>query len=151
TPFGDWRLAADALPGYSLADFIELEDKHNPVRALIVMSGNPLLSIPGEEAMRRAFPKLELMVCVDLYRNATGEYADYILPSADWLERDDINHSTNGYQPNPYVHYGGRVVDPLHESKDDIWIISRLEQELGLKSALDRNDPDLMAHVRRML
>ena len=35
--------------------------------------------------------KLEFLVVVDLYRNATAEYADYILPSTDPFERADIN------------------------------------------------------------
>ena len=123
TPLGEMRMVAGALPGYALADFIELEEADNPIRALIVLAGNPLISLPGEMRLRSAFTKLEFMVSVDLYRNATGEYADYILPSSDWLEREDINHVPNGYQPRPYVQYTDAVVPPRAQRKDDWWIV----------------------------
>lgn len=132
TPLGEMRHSYGALPGNLMADFMELEEKDNPVRALIVLSGNPLLSISGEQRLRKAFEKLELIVCIDLYRNATGEMADYVLPASDWLEREDINHVGNGAQPKPYLHYTDAVVAPKYERKNDWWILSRLDQELGL-------------------
>jgi anaerobic selenocysteine-containing dehydrogenase len=137
------------MPGNLLADFIELEN--NSLRALIVFSGNPLLSIGGEDRLRKAFPKLELLVVVDLYCNGTGEYADYLLPAADWLERADVNAVSSGVQPIPYVQYSDAVVRPHFERKDDWWILARLEQELGLPSLLDQATPDPMAQDNALL
>lgn len=149
TPLGEMRHTYGALPGTLLADFIELED--NPVRALIVFSGNPLISMAGEERLRKAFNKLELLISLDLYRNATGELADYVLPAADWLEREDLNHVANGVQPIPYVQYSDAVVPPRAERKDDWWIIARLEQELGLPSLLDQSPPPYLQMIDGML
>ena len=73
---GSPRSIVGVLPGNLMADAILAEK--NPVRALFVVAGNPLLSIGGEERMRAALEKLELLVVVDLYQNATGEYADYL-------------------------------------------------------------------------
>ncbi|PON09707.1 hypothetical protein C2W62_54050, partial [Candidatus Entotheonella serta] len=42
---------------------------------------------PGEGKLRAAFDKLEFMVCLDLFQNATGQIADLILPTPAWLER----------------------------------------------------------------
>lgn len=149
TEFGAMRPAFGALPATLMADFIELEE--NPVRALIVWSGNPLLSVSGEERLRRAFSKLELIVCVDIYRNTTAEYADYLLPAADWLEREDINSVGNGGQPVPYAQYTDAVVPPHAGRRDDWWILARLEQELGIASPLDRENHDPMAQSEAML
>ena len=149
TEFGRMRPVLGALPGNLIADFIELED--NPIRALLVLSGNPLLSVSGEERLRKAFSKLDLMVCVDLHRSPTGEYADYLLPAADWLERADVNSVGNGGQAIPYAQYVDAVVPPHDERKDDWWIIARLEQELGLDSLLDRENPDPMVEHDAML
>ena len=142
------RVVAGALPAHALAPLIA--DAHDPVRALIVLSGNPILSMPGEEALREALPQLELLVHVDLFRNATGEYADYILPAADWLERPECNLSANAMQPQPFLMSVDRVVEPRFERRDDWWIISRLMQELGLPSALDGEDPDLLGRARKI-
>ncbi|HAR31190.1 MAG TPA: formate dehydrogenase, partial [Gammaproteobacteria bacterium] len=82
TPFGQIRKPGGvgiSLPGTLMADYITLQD--DPIRALFVNSGNPVLSIAGEERMRAALDGLDLLVCVDIYRNATAEYADYILPA----------------------------------------------------------------------
>ncbi|MDB5970122.1 MAG: psrA 2 [Hydrocarboniphaga sp.] len=139
TPLGKMRHCFFSLPGNLLSDFIEVEQ--DPIRALLVLSGNPLLSMSGEERLRKALPKLDLVVCIDLYRNATGEYADYILPASDWLEREDLTHTSNGSQPNPYVQYTDAVVPPKGERRSDWWIIARLERELGLDNMLDGDPP----------
>ena len=78
-----------SLPGNLLADHIL--DAESPVKALIVLAGNPLFTIGGEERLREAFESLELIVCIDLYRNATGDLAHWLLPSTDMFERPDIN------------------------------------------------------------
>jgi len=143
TPLGKMRHVFGQLPGTMLADFIACEEE--PVRAMVVMSGNPLLAIGGEERLREAFAKLELLVSIDLYRNATAELADYVLPAADWLEREDINHIASGVQPTPYVQYVDAVVPPRDERRDDWWIIAQIERELGLETVLDQG-PD--AHLQ---
>lgn len=149
TDAGPIRVVGGALPGYALGDLIAQEK--DPIRALIVLSGNPLLSMPGEAKLRAAMPKLNLMVQVDLFRNATGEYADYVLPAADWLERAECNLSANGMQPEPFIQSVDAVVPPRHERRDDWWIISRLQQELGLPSALDGDAPDTLGRARKIL
>ncbi|MDB5970137.1 MAG: putative formate dehydrogenase [Hydrocarboniphaga sp.] len=149
TPLGEMRHVFFALPANLMADFIEVEP--DPVRALLVLSGNPLLSVSGEDRLRQALPKLDLIVCLDLYRNATGEYADYILPATDWLEREDITHISNGVQPTPYVQYSDAVVAPRGERKGDWWIIARIERELGLPNMLDGDPPQHAVWLDGML
>lgn len=148
-PTGPVNVVAGSLPGHALGALAG--DGPDPIRGLIVLSGNPLLSMPGEAEMREGFPKLDLMVHVDLFRNATGEYADYILPAADWLERPECNLSANGMQPQPFIQSVDAVVPPQHDRRDDWWIISRLQQELELPSALDRPEPDMLGRARKIL
>ncbi len=148
-PTGPVNVVAGSLPGHALGALAGTGP--DPIRGLIVLSGNPLLSMPGEQSMREGFPKLDLMVHVDLFRNATGEYADYILPAADWLERPECNLSANAMQPQPFIQSVDAVVAPQHERRDDWWIISRLQQELELPSALDRPDADMLGRARKIL
>ncbi len=148
TEFG--RLRRGALPGNLLSHYIL--DVEEPVRALLVVSGNPLLSIAGEERLREAFAELELPVVVDLYRNATAEVADYLLPSTDMFERADINIAGLGLQSEPFIQFTDAVVEPKAERREEWWIFARLCQEMGLKSALDRGPtPDLWGRIDHML
>lgn len=126
-----------AMPAAVLPDLIEAGD----IRALIVLAGNPLLSIGGGERARLAYQKLDLLVTIDIYRSATGEMADYVLPAADWLERPDINLLGSGMQLVPYVQHSDAMVEPAGGRRNEWWILARLAQAVGLPSPLDRT-PD---------
>lgn len=148
--WGRIRKIRGSLPGNLMADAIESETE--PVRALFVVSGNPILAIGGEERLRRAFDKLELIVSVDLYRGATGELADYALPATDGFERHDLNLCGLGLQAQPFVQVVDPVVEPRGERKPEWWIFGRLEQALGMKSLLDAGDaPPLFSRLDHML
>jgi formate dehydrogenase len=148
TEFG--RLRKGSLPGNLLADWILRA--REPVRALFVVAGNPLLSIGGEERLRKAFESLELLVCVDLYRNATGEYAHWLLPATDMFEREDVNITGLGLQHEPWIQWTPRVVTASAERREEWWIFAKLAQALGLRSPLDGAEgPDLWGRVDHML
>ncbi len=143
------RLRRGALPGTLLADAIL--DSDEPIRALIVLAGNPVLSIAGEERLRKAFEQLELLVVIDIYPSATAELAHVILPSTDMYERDDLNVVNIGTSAQPFVQYTPSVVEPKGERRPEWWIAHRLLQELGRKSMLDDPEPDPWAKWRHML
>jgi anaerobic selenocysteine-containing dehydrogenase len=125
------------LPGALLPDLMENGD----IRALIVLGGNPLLSVGGGERAREAYEKLDLLICVDIYPSATAEMSDYVLPATDWLERPDINLLGSGLQPTPYVQYTDAMVEPAAGRRNEWWILCRMAQAIGLPSPLD-SDPD---------
>lgn len=148
--FGELRHVRGLLPGNLLADMIESESA--PIRAMIVIAGNPLLSMGGGERLRRAFEKLELLVVLDMFRNATGEYADFLLPCTDMLERRDLNICGLGMQHDPFVQYTEAVVSPAFERKEEWWILAKLEQAMGLRSLFDSGEqPEVFARLDKML
>ncbi len=149
SPYGDLRHVRGALPGNLLPDMILASEA--PIRALIVIAGNPLLSAGGESRFREALPTLELLVVIDLFRNATGEYAHYLLPATDMLERADINICGLGMQYEPFAQLTAAVVPPAAERKEEWWILARLQQAMGLPSLLDHDPPDPFARIDRML
>jgi len=128
--FGPLRHIFGALPGNLLADMIEAREQ--PIRALIVMAGNPLLSVAGEERLRAAFDQLDLLIVIDLFRNATGEHAHFLLPSADMLEREDINMCGLGMQHRPFVQYTPAVVPPRHQRREEWWILGKIAEAMGI-------------------
>jgi anaerobic selenocysteine-containing dehydrogenase len=123
------------LPAVRLPELIENGD----IRALVCFGANPVVTVGGEQVLRRAFAKLDLLATVDIYRSATGELADYVLPVTDGLERVDINLHGNAMQPIPYVQYVDAVVPPAFGRRNGWWIVERLSQAMGLDSALDAN------------
>ncbi|MBA55289.1 MAG: formate dehydrogenase [Pseudomonadales bacterium] len=147
---GELRTIRGALPGNLLPDLI-LKDS-TPIKALIIIAGNPILSMGGEQRIREAFAQLDLIIVLDLVRNASGEYADYLLPCADMLERPDINICGLGMQAEPYVQYTDAVVQPKAQRKPEWWILGKLEQALGFHSLFDGSDnPDPFGRLNKML
>ena len=147
TEFGTLRRGA--MPGTLMSHAIL--DSDEPVRAMIVMAGNPLLSIAGQDRLRKAFEQLELLVVIDIYPNATAEFAHVVLPSADMYERDDLNVVNIGTSAKPFVQYTPAVVAPAADRRPEWWIAHRLLQEMGLPSILDDDTPDPWAKYRHMV
>jgi len=59
--------------------------------------------------------KLDLLVCIDFRMSTTAVYADIVLPTASWYEKDDLNTS----DMHPFIHPLQAAVDPAYESKSD--------------------------------
>ncbi|GAA2147948.1 molybdopterin oxidoreductase family protein [Nocardioides koreensis] len=78
---------AGELPVAALREEIETPGD-GQVRALLTLSGNPVLSTPDGAALDRALDGLDFMVAVDIYVNETTRHADVILPPTTALERD---------------------------------------------------------------
>lgn len=86
---GDFPTVFDSLPGGVLADEI-LTEGPDRVRALVVIAGDPIRSIPGSARLERAIASLDAVVALDLFESRTGARADVILPATSFLERADL-------------------------------------------------------------
>ncbi|MET9503172.1 molybdopterin oxidoreductase family protein [Streptomyces sp. NPDC006622] len=73
--------AKGELPLAALAEEIDTEtDAGTPVRALIAVAANPVLSAPDGDRLDKALDSLDFMVGVDPYLNETSRHADVVLP-----------------------------------------------------------------------
>lgn len=149
SPFGPMRTVRGALPGALAPDMILHPTR--PIRALVVVAGNPVLSVSGEDRWREALDSLELVVVLDLFRNATAEHAHFVLPTTDMLERADVNICGLGMQYEPFVQFTDAVVTPAAERREEWWILARLQQAIGLPSLLDQPMPAPFVRIDRML
>lgn len=99
-----------------------------PVRALIVMASNPLLTQADTRLVYRALKSLDLLVVLELFQTPTAALADYVLPSAGVLERPLLE--TNAGVAN--IGYGGdRAVAPYYERRPDFDFWKGLGLRLG--------------------
>ncbi|WP_372809696.1 molybdopterin-dependent oxidoreductase [Litorivivens sp.] len=125
---GNTRNFLGALPAALMADEI-LQPAQDQVRAMFVLSGNPLLTATNSHKLAKALEQLELLVCIDIVRNETAEYADYILPGTHFTERPDIPFSfisLSGLSPRPWFQYTDRLVTPPGECRDELWTMRQL-------------------------
>ncbi|WP_030981557.1 molybdopterin oxidoreductase family protein [Streptomyces sp. NRRL WC-3744] len=73
--------AKGELPLSALAEEIDTAtDEGTPVRALIAVAANPVLSAPDGDRLDKALESLDFMVSVDPYLNETSRHAHVVLP-----------------------------------------------------------------------
>jgi len=59
-----------------------------PVKALITLSSNPMITQANTKVVYKGLKNLDIYVVVDYFMTPSAQLADYVLPSASWLERD---------------------------------------------------------------
>ena len=106
-----------------------LDQDPYPIRAMIVQSGEPLLTMGGAQKAYEAFksPNLELLVVMDFWKTPTAQLADYVLPAADFLERPDI---TSHWGIGNFFVVGQKSVEPLFERHNDYELWAGLGRRL---------------------
>jgi nitrate reductase / nitrite oxidoreductase, alpha subunit len=72
---------------------------------------------PEEVVFREAAPegKLDLLVAIDFRMSTTCVYADIVLPTATWYEKNDLNTS----DMHPFIHPLSKAVDPAWGARSD--------------------------------
>ncbi|MER6958292.1 MULTISPECIES: molybdopterin oxidoreductase family protein [unclassified Streptomyces] len=73
--------AKGELPLSALAEEIDTATPEGePIRALVAVAANPVLSAPDGDRLDKALGSLDFMVSVDPYLNETSRHADVVLP-----------------------------------------------------------------------
>jgi nitrate reductase alpha subunit len=72
---------------------------------------------PQEVVFREQAPegKLDLLVAIDFRMSTTCVYADIVLPTATWYEKNDLNTS----DMHPFIHPLSKAVDPAWGARSD--------------------------------
>ncbi|MDW8023105.1 MAG: molybdopterin-dependent oxidoreductase [Nitrososphaerota archaeon] len=87
-----------------------------PVRALITVASNPMVTQANTRLVYRAILSLDLFVVHDFWMTPSAELADYVLPCASWLERPCI---FNYWDSIDFVYVSEAAVQPLYERRPD--------------------------------
>jgi len=85
-------------------------------------------ALPKEARWHEKGPegKLDLLVTIDFRMSTTAVYADIVLPTASWYEKDDMNTS----DMHPFIHPLQAAVDPAYESKSDFEIFKAIAKKV---------------------
>jgi thiosulfate reductase/polysulfide reductase chain A len=119
-PEAPWKFVHGALCIEAM-----LTDKPYPLKSLFCFGGNPVMVMPDAKKVWEALKKLDLFVVLDFFITPSAELADYILPAATWLERDDLCHV-------PYTNLIAarqKAVEPF-ECWDDTKIVLELVKKI---------------------
>jgi anaerobic selenocysteine-containing dehydrogenase len=150
---GLWKSRVRGLPESSgeLPVSVLREEIETPgdgqIRAVLTLSGNPVLSTPDGAGLARALDGLDFMAAVDIYINETTRHADVILPPTSALERDHYDLVFQTFAVRNTARFTPAVFEKGRDQRHD-WEIYR-EIALRVTARLERKPPLKKRLLRR--
>jgi anaerobic selenocysteine-containing dehydrogenase len=95
--------------------------KPYPIKALINHGTNLLTQFPEPKTVYKALEQLDLSIHFNYMMTPTAALADYVLPAAHWLERDEIPLIAGLWQPA--IEARVQTVEPYGESRNEQQVI----------------------------
>lgn len=120
---------------YAIGDLPDEIETPGPgqVRAVIINSGNPVVSGPDGQRLAASLRKLDLLIGIDLFARESHRDAHWLIPGTHFLERDEFNPMLPAMSTDPHMHAGRAVLPPPSGVKHE-WIFYRdLAERLGLE------------------
>ncbi|MBE4736437.1 MULTISPECIES: molybdopterin oxidoreductase family protein [Streptomyces] len=109
--------AKGELPLSVLAEEIDTATPEgSPVRALITIAANPVLSAPDGDRLDKALGSLDFMVSVDPYLGETARHADVVLPPPPPSQAPHFDFAFNAFAVRNQVRYN-RAAVPLEDGR----------------------------------
>jgi formate dehydrogenase alpha subunit len=119
-----WGVPLSNEVGLTVTEMLDAAEG-GQVRCLYVIGENPMTSDPDLNHVRHALERTEFLVIQDLFMTETAHLADVIFPACSFAEKDGT--FTNSERRVQRVR---KAIEPIGESKDDIWIVTQLAKRL---------------------
>jgi len=110
-----------------------LDEKPYPIKALLVDTGNPIITLGDTNYLKRGIDKLEFMAVHDIFMTETAELADIVLPAANFFEQDSIYQ----YVGRPMIVLLNKAIEP----PENCWPSWKLWLELAKRMGLEEYFP----------
>jgi anaerobic selenocysteine-containing dehydrogenase/Fe-S-cluster-containing dehydrogenase component len=109
-----------------------------PIKA-IISGNNPFTQWPSQKTIREAIKTLDLIVHIDLFKNETSDYADYVLPVTTGIEKGGITRSADDRR----IIWNEQLIAPPGDAKSDGWIWIELGKKFGFEDVLKEEYKDV--------
>ncbi len=121
-----WDTKLDSEIGYTTVEMIHaVFDGH--IKGMYIQGENPAMSDPNQHHVREALASLQHLVSQDIFLTETAGFADVILPSAAFYEKNGTFSNTDRR-----VQMARQVVTPPGDARQDYWIIQEIGKRMGL-------------------
>ena len=121
-----WIIASDLYTAM-------LDGEPYRVRGLLAFGSNILSSLAEPIRGRRALEQLEFHVQCDLYETPTSRFADILLPINSAWEREGLRVGfENSAAAQALIQLRPQMVEPMGESRSDLWVGFQLALRIGL-------------------
>ncbi|MBI2831937.1 MAG: molybdopterin-dependent oxidoreductase [Chloroflexi bacterium] len=112
-------------------------------KMLYLINSNYLNQHPNVNKGVKALKALEFIVTQEQFMTATARFADILLPTAYFMERNDV--VTGGGLP--FYGFMNKVIKPYFESRTHFEIAVALAERLGITNFNDKNEEELLKQI----
>jgi formate dehydrogenase alpha subunit len=120
-----WGATLSGKHGLTIVEIMNAAGRGD-IKAIYIMGENPLISDPDLHHIKKELQKLDLLVVQDIFLTETAEFADVVLPSASFAEKDGTFTNTERR-----VQRIRKVVNAPGEAKPDWEIIAGISTKMG--------------------
>jgi formate dehydrogenase major subunit len=121
-----WGVQLDPKRGLTVVEIMDAIHA-DVIKGMYIMGENPAMSDPDLNHAREALAHLQHLVVQDIFLTETAVYADVVLPSSAWPEKDGTVTNTNRQ-----VQMGRKALPLPGEAREDWWITIELAKRMGL-------------------
>ncbi len=122
-----WGKTLPNKKGLTVTEIFEAANDKK-IKAMYIMGENPMLSEPDILHVASALKNLEFLVVQDIFLTETAEFADVVLPSASFAEKDGTFTNTERRVQRIY-----KAIEPPGKALPDWKIICMLSEAFGYK------------------
>lgn len=105
---------------------------------VFIKGSNPASTLPNQNVVREGLSREDVFVVVhETHWTETAQLADVVLPAATYLEKSDLNFSDH----HLYARLSEKAVEPLGESRHEIWVMHQIAKKLDCSDEWVFEDP----------
>nr|WP_294508882.1 molybdopterin oxidoreductase family protein [uncultured Rhodopila sp.] len=139
-----WGVDPDSLPAPGLSANELLKALGGPVRGLMVMASNILVSAPDAGALNDRIGALDFLAVADVFLSETAARADVVLPIGQWAEEDGTMTNLEGR-----VLLRRRAAVRPPGVRNELEILKGLADRLGAGGYFSADSGETFAELRR--
>lgn len=129
-----WGQKLSAQKGLTVVEMMHAVEQ-DKIKALYIMGENPALSDPNLNRTRKALEKVEFLVVQDIFLSETAQFADVVLPSVCFAEKDGTYTNTERR-----VQRVRKAVAPPGQARVDWEIICDVATQMGYPMSYEGAD-----------
>jgi formate dehydrogenase major subunit len=130
-----------AKPGLVVTDMIP-KAHSGELKAMYIIGENPLVSDADLHHVEESLKHLDFLVVQDIFLTETAQYADVVLPSSCFAEKDGTFSNTERR-----VQRVRKAVESPGETKDDWWITCEIGTRMGYEMKY-QNSEEIFEEIR---
>lgn len=126
-----WQTELSGEKGLTAVEIFHAVEEKN-IRAMYIMGENPALSDPNLNRTRKALGSMDFLIVQDIFLTETAAYADVVLPSVCFAEKDGTFTNTERR-----VQLVRNAVRAPGQARNDWQIVSQIAERMNYKMHYD--------------